>query len=120
MNSWYHAKSSARKWGGSPEDYLPIHDFIDSSKKSIGDVRHRSVYHHAEGTFECEERFGTTITVGRKQIPVREIAERHIIEDLGFLPTRMHYIKGMPVEKWMSGSQRREVPLSHILGDKND
>lgn len=120
MNSWYHAKSSARKWGGSPEDYLPIHDFIDSSKKIIGDVRHRSIYHHTEGTFLCERIFGTTIAVGRKQIPVREIAERHIIEDLGWLPTPADYIKGMPVEKWMSGSQRREVPLSLILGDKKN
>lgn len=120
MNSWYHAKSSARKWGGRAEDYLPIHDFIDSSKKIIGDVRHRSIYHHTEGTFLCERIFGTTITVGRKQIPVREIAERHIIEDLGWLPTPADYIRGMPVEKWMSGSQRREVPLSHILGDNKN
>lgn len=121
MNSWYHAKSSARKWGGAPDDYLPIHDFIDSSKKIIGDVRHRSLYHHTEGTFLCERIFGTTIKVYKNikaiEVPVRLIAERHIIEDLGWLPSPADYIKGMPVEKWMSGSQRREVPLSTILGD---
>lgn len=121
MNSWYHAKSSARKWGGAPEDYLPIHDFIDSSKKIIGDVRHRSIYHHTEGTFLCERIFGTTIKVYKNikaiEVPVRLIAEQHIIEDLGWLPSPADYIKGMPVEKWMSGSQRREVPLSTILGD---
>lgn len=35
MNSWYHAQSCARKWGDEPEDYLPIHEFIDSSKQMI-------------------------------------------------------------------------------------
>lgn len=121
MNSYYHAKSSARKWGGVPEDYLPIHDFIDSSKKIIGDVRHRSIYHHTEGTFLCERIFGATIKVYKNiksiEVPVRLIAERHVIEDLGWLPSPADYIKGMPVEKWMSGSQRREVSLSTILGD---
>lgn len=123
MNSYYHARSSARKWGGTPGDYQPIHDFIDSSKKIIGDVRHRSIYHHTEGVFLCERIFGTTIAVAKKsgrgtvEVPVRLIAEQHILEDLGWLPSPADYIKGMPVEKWMSGSQRREVPLSHILGD---
>ena len=101
MNSWYHAKSSARKWGGVPEDYLPIHDFIDSSKKIIGDVRHRSIYHHTEGTFLCERIFGTTIKVYKDikpiEVPVRLIAERHIIEDLCWLPSPADSIKGMPV-----------------------
>lgn len=121
MNSWYHAQSSARKWGGVPEDYLPIHEFIDSSKRIIGDVRHRSLYHHTEGTFLVERIFGKTIKVYKTtkavDVPTRLIAEQHIIEDLGWLPSPADYIKGMPVEKWMSGSVRREVPLAQILGD---
>jgi hypothetical protein len=120
MNSWFHAKSSARKWGGEPEDYLPVHEFIDSSKQVIGDVRHRSVYHHTLGVFLCERIFGKTLTVGRKQIPVREVAERHIIEDLGWLPSPADYISGMPLQPWMSGAKRKELPLSHILGGKTD
>lgn len=121
MNSWYHAKSASRKWGGTPEDYLPIEEFIDSSKQVIGDVRHRSIYHHTLGVFLCERIFGKTITVGRIQIPVREIAERHILEDLGWLPSPKDYIDGMPVQTWMSGAKRREVPLSTLLnGDKQD
>lgn len=120
MNSWYHAQSSARKWGGVPENYLPVHDFIDSSKRIIGDVRHRSLYHHTEGAFLCERIFGTTLTIWKQnksiEVPTRLVAERHIIEDLGWLPSPADYIKGMPVEKWMSGSIRKEVPLSRILG----
>lgn len=118
MNSWFHAKSCARKWGGAPEDYLPIHEFIDSSKQVIGDVRHRALYHHTLGVFLCERIFGKTITVGRVQIPVRLIAERHILEDLGWLPSPADYINGMPIHTWMSGAQRKELPLSTLLGEQ--
>jgi hypothetical protein len=120
MNSVFHAKSSARKWGGDAADYLPIHEFIDSSKQVIGDVRHRAIYHHTLGVFLCERIFGKTLTVGRKEIPVREIAERHIIEDLGWLPSPADYLKDMPLEKWMSGSRRKQVPLSHLLKGENE
>lgn len=115
MNSFFHAQSAARKWGGRTEDYLPIEEFIDSSKQVISDVRHRSLYHHTLGVFLCERIFGTTITVGRKLIPVRLIAERHILEDLGWLPSPADYIGGMPIKTWMSGAQRKDVPLSHLL-----
>lgn len=122
MNSWYHAQSCARKWGGSPENYLPIHEKIDSSKRIIGDARHRSLYHHTEGVWLMQEIFGKTldITKGNQiiQVPVRLIAERHILEDLGWLPSPKDYIDGLPLKPWMSGAQRKEVPLSHLLGEK--
>ncbi|MFF9653066.1 DUF6915 family protein [Streptomyces sp. NPDC014622] len=125
MNSWYHAVSAARKWGGEPELYLPIEEFIDSSKKILGDVRHRSIYHHTEGVWLVERIFGKTLTIPKGppgsgqnrtiRVPTRLIAERHIIEDLGWLPSPADYIKGMPVEGWMSGAKRKEVPLSTLL-----
>lgn len=122
MNSWYHAQSCARKWGGRPEDYLPIHEKIDSSKRIIGDVRHRSLYHHTEGVWLMQEIFGKTVRIAKGaqaiQVPVRLIAERHILEDLGWLPSPADYIDGMPLKPWMSGAQRKEVPLSHLLGEK--
>ncbi|MDF5756564.1 hypothetical protein [Spongiactinospora sp. TRM90649] len=115
MNSYRHAVSSARKWGGEPAEYLSIHEFIDSSKRVIGDVRHRSLYHHTLGTWLCQQIFGVTITTSRgHQVPVREIAERHIIEDLGWLPTPADYIDGMPIKPWMSGAKARQIPLSTL------
>lgn len=115
MNSLYHAKSAAKKWGGTAEAYLPIELFIDSSKQVIGDVRHRSIYHHTLGVFLCERIFGTAIDVRGVQIPVRLVAERHILEDLGWLPSPADYISGMPIKPWMSGAQRKQLPLSHLL-----
>jgi hypothetical protein len=119
VNSWNHAQSAARKWGGCPDDYIAIEEFIDSSKKIIGDVRHRSLYHHTTGVWLCQEVFGRTIAVAHKhgtvEIPVRLVAERHILEDLGWLPSPADYIAGMPISPWMSGAQRKELPLSHLL-----
>lgn len=121
MNSWNHAQSAAKKWGGEPDDYIDIEEFIDSSKQVIGDVRHRSMYHHTTGIWLCQRIFGRTIPVFRKNsdqailVPVRLIAERHVLEDLGWLPSPADYIDGMPIKPWMSGSQRKELPLSHLL-----
>jgi hypothetical protein len=119
VNSWNHAVSAARKWGGTPRDYIEIEEFIDSSKEILGDVRHRSMYHHTAGVWLCQRVFGRVITVAREHgsvdVPVRLIAERHVIEDLGWLPSPADYIAGMPIAAWMSGSQRKELPLSHLL-----
>lgn len=119
MNSWYHAVSSANKYGGKPEDYIEIHEFIDSSKKIIGDVRHRSMYHHTEGVWLCQRLFGRTIIVlvndKEKHIPVRLVAELHVEQDLGWLPSPADYINGMPIRAWMGGKQTKTVPAS-VLG----
>lgn len=117
MNSFYHAKSAAHKWGGTWEDYIEIESFIDSSKKTFGDYRHRAMYHHTLGVYLCEDLFGKTITIKKNtkeiQVPVRLIAERHIVEDLGFLPSPEHYLKNIPHNsdetRWMSGAVRKEV-----------
>jgi hypothetical protein len=125
MNSWYHAKSAAHKWGGDPSDYLPIEEFIDSSKQVIGDARHRSLYHHTLGVFLCENIFGKTLTITKGthivEIPVRLIAERHIEEDLGWLPSPKDYIDGMLLQPWMSGAKLKEVgSFDDVFGGKND
>jgi hypothetical protein len=87
------------------------------------------MYHHTTGVWLCQKIFGRVIRVPKKdvegftEIPVRLIAEQHILEDLGWLPSPADYIDGMPIKAWMSGSQRKELPLSHILkghGDKED
>ena len=51
-HSWHHAMSSARKFGGEPENYIEIHNWFDASKEIIDDPRHRAMRHHAQGIFE--------------------------------------------------------------------
>lgn len=43
-----HAENSVRKQkAGRLEDYLPIHQMMDSSKSAMGDNRHRALTHNA-------------------------------------------------------------------------
>lgn len=80
------------------------------------------MYHHTLGVFLCEKIFGKTIFVQKKskvvEVPVRLIAERHILEDLGWLPSPKDYIDGMPVKKWMSGSVKSEINLSDLFNQE--
>jgi hypothetical protein len=114
MNSWFHAQSAARKWGGEPDDYLEIEEFIDSSKKIIGDVRHRSLYHHTQGVWLCQDLFGKVLRINGHPVPVRLIAEQHIIEDLGWLPSPADYVGNMELAPWMGGKKRQTVSLSAL------
>lgn len=115
MKPYIHAQNSARKHGGKPEDYLPIHDFLDSSKACVPDMRHRALLHSSFGCFLAERIFGTFIVNddGRK-VQVRDIAEEHIIEDMGRIPTPQDYLEGMPIYDWLGGPKRtvRVIPLA--------
>lgn len=107
MHPWYHAVSSAEKWGGEPFEYLPIHNWFDGSKAMMADGRHRALRHHAEGCFACEQHFGTILKLSNGTVvPVRLIAERHIKEDLGFVPSAEAWLKCIRMEDWMLGKPR--------------
>ena len=100
----HHAVSSARRFRGSPSDYLAIHEWIDNSKIAFSDHRHRALRHHSFGVYACEEHFGKTITNSDGiKVPVRTIAEQHIIEDLGFVPSVLDWLKSIDKEFWMTG-----------------
>jgi hypothetical protein len=101
-HSYHHAVSSARRFGGIPADYQAVHDWIDGSKQIIADFRHRALRHHAEGCFAAEALFGTTLTnsAGR-EIPVRLVAEQHILEDLGRIPSFADWVRNIRPEPWM-------------------
>lgn len=107
-HTYHHAVSSARLFGGKPEDYQPIHDWFDKSKESMADFRHRAVRHHAEGIFECEKEFGITITNSSgTKVPVRYIGEQHVREDCGgIIPSRKDWLQRLKPAAWMSRGYR--------------
>ena len=102
---WVHAESSAKKFGGKPEDYLPIHDLLDSSKGTIADSRHRALTHNAWFLSVILERcFGVTITNSEgRMISVREIGEQHVLEDfrMRFIPSAQDYLQEVEMQEWM-------------------
>jgi len=99
---YHHALSSVQKWGGTPEDYLPLHAWFDQSKLIIADYRHRALRHHAEGIFMAETIFGTTLALSTgRVIPVRWVGEQHVREDLGRIPSFADWVRAIRPEPWM-------------------
>ncbi|HHI71466.1 MAG TPA: hypothetical protein ENJ91_10720 [Rhodobacteraceae bacterium] len=103
-HTYFHAQSSARTFGGKPEDYLEIHQWFDATKESFADFRHRALRHHAEGIFEAERIFGVTITNSDgKEVPVRYIGEQHVLEDCGGrIPNVADWLSNIRPEPWMA------------------
>ncbi len=108
MKPHIHAKNSVKKYGGKAEDYQPIHDEIDSSKSAHASMRHRAIFHSAFGIYIIERIFGTTITNSDgKVVSVRDIAEDHVLEDLGTIPSLDRWLNAMKLETWMGGPTRK-------------
>ncbi|SEA87488.1 DUF6915 family protein [Rubrimonas cliftonensis] len=100
----HHAESSARRFGGDPTAYMPIHEWLDATKIATADRRHRAGRHHAFGVFEAERVYGRAIDNGAgRMVPVRMIAEQHIREDLGRIPSLQDWVAEIPLKPWMMG-----------------
>lgn len=115
MKPFLHGKVSVKKWGGKEEDYQEIHDFLDSSKACHPDMRHRAILHSSFGIYICEKVFGINIkNSDGKLVSVRDIAERHVLDDMGRIPTVSDYLNGMPMYTWLGGTKNntREFNLA--------
>ena len=104
-NAFVHSKSSAKKFGGTPEDYLNIHIKMDCSKAYLSSNAHRALTHHSFWIHEVMiPIFGYTIknSVG-KDVSVKDICEQHILEDfcMRFIPTPQDYLENMEFQDWM-------------------
>ncbi len=92
--AYHHAVSSARRFGGEPEDFAALHEFFDAtSKENVGDFRHRALRHHTFGIEQCVLLFGGTVpTTGAPSVPTRLVAEGHVLEDHGRVPTPLDWL----------------------------
>lgn len=115
-----HSRSSARKYGGVPEDYLELHNFFDQTKAHVPDSRHRLILHNSFGIFLLEQVFGEVFTrkSDGKTVRTRIIGEQHIMEDFGgYIPTLVEILNHFSLEPWMG---RKAVPISELLKDHDD
>lgn len=101
-----HSRSSAAKFGGIPEDYHEIHRWMDETKAITPNPLHRMLRHHTNAIWEAEKIFGESIPITterdhtlvglenpvRKRVPVTYILERHLQEDLGWLPSYADWV----------------------------
>lgn len=108
MKPRIHAKNSVRKWGGQPEDYQDIHDFLDSSKEHVADMRHRAILHNSFGCYLAERVFGLYFyNSDGREVSVRDVAEQHILEDLGHIPPLSRSIQALPMLPWFGGRVKK-------------
>lgn len=109
-NVQFHSESSARKFGGLPDDYVPIHKLLDQSKLYLADWRHRALLHNTLGVSLCEQFFGDLYRRASDGVSVctRTVAEQHILEDLGAILTPAEFLREMPLRPWMNGLTPQE------------
>ena len=110
----YHAMSSVKRYGGVVEDYIEIHNLMDSSKSAIADNRHRALTHNSwfVGVI-IEKIFGVTMTNSDGRIfSTRQIAEEHCLEDFNnrFIPSASDYLNNMEWEEWMDNGRTSHPP----------
>lgn len=114
---YFHAQSSARKFGGEWTDYMPIHEFMDSSKAAIPDNRHRALTHNSWFVGTVLPRvFGETFfrESDGKPVQTRDIGEQHCLEDykMRFIPSAQDFLENLEFQDWMQNGDG-EVPPSH-------
>lgn len=122
MKPFIHAKQDVKLFGGKIDDYLDIHEFIDSSYHVLPDIRHRALLHNQFGLMMVERLFGQyrTNSDGKMYSP-RQVAENHILADLGRIPTVENYFVNMTIQPWMSGTlkKRRTIKFNRNEGVKD-
>lgn len=113
LKPYIHAKNSVNKYGGTIEDYLPIHNFLDSSKAHVADMRHRAILHSSFGCYIAEQIFGVSISnKDGAVLSVRDVCEDHILEDMGTIPSVQDYLAQMPFYDWLGGPKREKKSFS--------
>jgi hypothetical protein len=118
-NVQFHSESSARRFGGTPEDYVAIHKFLDQSKLYIADWRHMALLHNTFGVSLAEQLFGDLYRrpSDGQSVATRTVAEVHILEDMQAILTPAEFLREMPIRRWMNGltlEQRRAAQSLRI------
>lgn len=122
MKPYLHARISAKKNGGDPEDYMEIHNWFDHTKAHIADMRHRALLHNAWGIYLCEQIFGDIVQQADgsfkktsyitnsegKKVQVRDIAEQHVLDDMGRIPSVYEAMQHLPMLNWLGGPIRKK------------
>ena len=105
-NCLHHSKSSMKRWGGKVEDYLELHELLDSPKSTMNNNTGRMMTHNTWFAYTIIPKiFGyNIINSDGKSVDTVDIAMLHISEDyMGrFIPTPQDFLKHMEVQAWMN------------------
>ena len=95
-----------KRWGGKVEDYLAIHELIDSPKVTMNNNSSRCLTHNTWFAYHIIPKiFGYNITNSNgRSVDTIDIAMLHIAEDfrMKFVPTAQDYLQHLQVQAWMN------------------
>lgn len=118
MNPHTHARASVKRYGGQLEDYLDIHEYLDSSKHAVADMRHRMLTHtpfFAENVIPRVFGSVRTNSAGKLYSP-KQVTYDHIGEDFkGQVPATADWFLSLDMEGWMLNGRER-CPSAKRLG----
>ena len=104
-NAQIHSQSSVKRWGGKVEDYLAIHELIDSPKACMNNNSSRLVTHNVWFCYNIIPKiFGyNLINSNGKRVDTIDIAMLHVAEDfrMKFVPTLEDYLKHLTLPSWI-------------------
>ena len=104
-NPLIHSQSSVKRWGGVVEDYLDIHELIDSPKATMNNNASRALTHNTWFAYTIIPKvFGYNITNSSgKRVDTIDIAMLHILEDfrMKFVPTAQDFLKHLKLPDWI-------------------
>lgn len=107
-----HAQSTVRQFGGRIEDYLNIHNWFDDTKAYFPDFRHRALRHHSLGIKECIKKFGDyLINSDKRKVAIKMIAEQHVIEDCGYIPSVQDWLMHIKPQPFMVQARKLSKEL---------
>lgn len=112
-NPLIHSKSSVKRWGGNVEDYLAIHELLDSPKVAMNNNTSRMLTHNTWFAYTIIPKvFGYNIVNSDgKSVDTVDIAMLHIAEDFRhrFIPTPQDYLQHMQIQPWMNNGVK-DIP----------
>ena len=118
MTPVLHARAAARRFGGTVDDFLPIHRWFDESKDFFGHFTHRALRHHTQGIREAERIFGAeTVCADGRRVPTRLVAEQHLRDDCGRIPTIGDWFARIRPARWMHTAGPRSARETGIARD---
>ena len=124
-NPLHHSKSSVKRWGGSVNDYIGIHELLDSPKSTMNNNTGRMMTHNTWFAYTIIPKiFGyNIINSDGKSVDTVDIAMLHIAEDYRMtgIPTPQDFLKHMEVQPWMNNgvkpvpSQESKEAVTELL-----
>ena len=124
-NPLHHSKSSVKRWGGSVDCYIAIHELLDSPKSTMNNNTGRMMTHNTWFAYTIIPKiFGyNIINSDGKSVDTVDIAMLHIAEDYRMtgIPTPQDFLKHMEVQPWMNNgvkpvpSQESKEAVTELL-----